>query len=324
MAALAQTVTDNTASMVSNSWGEPTVIELPDPSGSGTIQVPTIDPSLAKAYEGIFAQGAAQGIGFYFSSGDDGDDVAAWGLKQTDYPASDPYVTAVGGTALAVGKDGQHLWETGWGTDKYSLGSDGTWVSKGYLYGAGGGCALTSSFDESAYQVAVDYGVIFAKPSYQTNTSCPSSRGVPDIAMVGDPTTGMLIGETQAFGGTKTVWGSGVSYGEYRIGGTSLASPLTAGLQAVAQQGGRRIGFANPMIYALRSTLYDAQSKEAIGADQGNIRVDYANGLNGDAGTLISERTFDDDASLDTTAGWDQVTGNGTPTLGYIQAVHNR
>ena len=55
----------------------------------------------------------------------------------------------------------------------------------------------------------------------------------------------MLVGETQAFP-------DGIHYGEYRIGGTSLSSPLFAGVQALAAQAaGGRLGFANPTIYAL-------------------------------------------------------------------------
>ena len=68
--------------------------------------------------------------------------------------------------------------------------------------------------------------------------------------MDADPTTGMLVGQTQVFS-EPTVFGPGHAYGEYRIGGTSLASPLMAGLNADAQQGHRRIGFANPLIYSL-------------------------------------------------------------------------
>jgi subtilase family serine protease len=319
MGVLAQAVSDDSASLISNSWGEPTVVQVPDPADpTRTLDVPTVDDSLAAAYESIFMQGAAQGQGFYFSSGDDGDDVAAWGLKQTDYPASDPLVTAVGGTALAVGRSGARTFETGWGTNKYSLRSDGTWRSVGYLYGAGGGCALTGDRSEPELGIVAHYGTTFAKPAYQTGTTC-SSRGVPDIAMDGDPTTGMLVGETQAFG-AQTVWGKGVKYGEYRIGGTSLASPLMAGLNAVAQQGRSRIGFANPLIYstAVRSTLFDVTPQ----GDAGNVRVDYANGLNGDAGTLVSVRTLDTDASLTTAPGWDVVTGNGSPTAAYIAAVN--
>jgi len=52
----------------------------------------------------------------------------------------------------------------------------------------------------------------------------------------------MLIGLTQTFP-------DGVRYGEYRIGGTSLASPLMAGLMAVADQLTGRHGFINPWLY---------------------------------------------------------------------------
>ena len=63
--------------------------------------------------------------------------------------------------------------------------------------------------------------------------------------MVGDPNTGFLVGQTQTFP-------EGVSYDEYRIGGTSLSSPLFAGVMALAdQQAGVHHGFANPFLYSL-------------------------------------------------------------------------
>ena len=97
--------------------------------------------------------------------------------------------------------------------------------------------------------------------------------------MDADPTTGMLVGETQNFSLPSTFGPAGVHYGEYRIGGTSLASPLMAGAQAVAQanEGGRRIGFANPLIYFLARNpgeFYDVTPQ----GDPGNVRADYANG----------------------------------------------
>ena len=76
---MAQAVSDNQASMVTNSWGEPTFVTLDD----GTV-VPVIDDALVAAYESVFLQGAVQGIGFYFSSGDNGDELATYGVKQTD------------------------------------------------------------------------------------------------------------------------------------------------------------------------------------------------------------------------------------------------
>ena len=69
--------------------------------------------------------------------------------------------------------------------------------------------------------------------------------GVPDVGMVGDPNTGFLVGQTQTFP-------EGVSYGEYRIGGTSLSAPLFAGVMALAdQRAGVHHGFANPWLYSL-------------------------------------------------------------------------
>ena len=51
----------------------------------------------------MFLQAAVEGIGFYFSTGDDGDNtVDGPPHPEPDYPASDPLVTAVGGTTLAV------------------------------------------------------------------------------------------------------------------------------------------------------------------------------------------------------------------------------
>ena len=75
-------------------------------------------PDLAAAYDQVFQLGAVEGIGFYFSSGDNGDEVANTGTKQVDTPANSAWVTAVGGTSLAVGKNDKYLWETGWGTEQ--------------------------------------------------------------------------------------------------------------------------------------------------------------------------------------------------------------
>ena len=137
--------------------------------------------------------------------------------------------------------------------------------------------------------------------------------------MDGDPTTGMLIGETQNFSLPSRFGPAGIHYGEYRVGGTSLSSPLFAGVQAVAQSGsGRRIGFANPFIYsAFRGHVYYDVTPQG---DAGNVRADYANGQNADGGILYSVRTFDQDSSLTTGPGWDDVTGVGSVTARYFDA----
>jgi subtilase family serine protease len=292
MTSMARAVSENKASLVSNSWGEPSFVVV---NGQ---QYPTIDNGLIAAYEDILKQGAAQGIGFYFSSGDSGDDAAVnGGQPQADYPSADPYVTAVGGTALAAGATGSRQFETGWGTQKYSLTSTG-WSSLGFLYGAGGGIA-----DTTAYPA-------LARPDYQTKAGFTASgRSEPDIAADADPTTGMLVGETQTFPNGS------VRYGEYRIGGTSLSSPLLAGYIADASQlAGSRVGFINPALYSLAgqgaSSIRDVRSPRTQLAA---LRRDYNNGANGKDGTTISLRSMNFDTSLKTTPGYDNVTGLGVP-----------
>lgn len=288
--ALARVVDDNEATIVSNSWAG-----VENAESVGTI----------RAYNAIFEQGAAQGIGFFFSSGDSGDELQRTGQMQPDFPSSDPYVTAVGGTSLAVDASNGYQFETGWGTDKYNLGTSGhRWVANDplYDYGAGGG-----------------YSTLFPRPAYQRGVvppSSPAGRAVPDIAMDADPTTGMLIGETQTFP-------SGTHYGEYRLGGTSLACPLMAGMQALAtQQAGERLGFANPRIYRLAEqgagTYRDVTGKYD---GKANVRPDFVNGVNADDGITYSIRTFGDDSSLSTAKGWDDVTGVGTPNRAYLTSV---
>jgi subtilase family serine protease len=285
--ALSRVVDQNQASVVTNSWGEP---------GSGETS-----GSIA-AYEQIFLQGAMQGIGFLFSSGDFGDELANTGQIQTDYPTSDPYVTSVGGASTGIGSDGTLTLQTGWGTDHWNLSQDGSsWVPRDPLfqYGAGGG--FSSLFNRPAYQD----GVVPPKS--------PAGRAVPDVALDADPNTGMLIGETQTFP-------DGVYYDQYRIGGTSLASPLMAGMQALAtQNAGERLGFANPAIYAL--ALNDPSAYDDIlSSKQSNVRSDYANGIDPSGGYLYSVRTFDQDSSLVTKPGWDDVTGIGQPNDQYLMA----
>ncbi len=285
---LAKIVDDGGVSVVSNSWGDLDSNESPD---------------VIAAYESVFLQGASTGISFVFSSGDNGDELANSGVKQTDYPASDPYVTAVGGTSTAIDSNGKLAWQTAWGTKKYSLSADGTsWAPVGFLYGAGGG-----------------YSALFGRPGYQNGVvpaNAPAGRAVPDVALDADPTTGMLVGETQVF-----PRGGKVAYGEYRIGGTSLAAPLFAGMTALTlQHAGGGIGALNPTIYsqAKSGTFTDVNGEPA---DAGNVRPDFVNSVDSSAGVVYSVRTFDEDSSLTLAKGWDDVTGVGSPNAGWLTSV---
>jgi subtilase family serine protease len=297
LAALNTIVDNHLATIVSDSWGEPE-------NGS--------DPSLDAVYDQTFTKGAIEGIGFYFSSGDNGDEVANTGVKQSDMPASLPWVTAVGGTSLGVGKHGGYEFETGWGTEKSSLSADGkSWANfpGPFTSGAGGGTSARTA--QPYYQK----GIV---PNALATANGGVNRVVPDIAADADPTTGFLVGQTQTFPDNS------VKYSEYRIGGTSLASPLIAGIQALAQQAnGFPIGFANPELYSRYGTKsfhdvtdhpYGAQTTLA------DVRVDFANEVDASAGLLTSLRTLGKDSSLSATRGYDDVTGIGSPTGDYLRS----
>jgi subtilase family serine protease len=116
-----------------------------------------------------------------------------------------------------------------------------------------------------------------------------------------------------------------VQYGEYRIGGTSLSSPLLAGMIALADQaahaqGKGNIGFANPAIYQLYQA-HSAGIRDVKHRDGAYIRNDYVNSVNNNDGYLYSVRSVDQDTSLKTTTGYDMVTGVGTPTGSFYAAL---
>jgi subtilase family serine protease len=277
-AAMNHVVDRQLAQIVTNSYGFPTEL---------------LPPGYIKPFEDTLIQAAAEGIGVYFSSGDNGDETALFGFATADWPASSPWVTAVGGTSLGVSQTNTRVLETGWGTTNYNCDTTSLACSStGWLYGAGGGVSR-----------------IFPKPFYQAGLNL-TGRGVPDVAALGDPQTGLLVGQTQTFP-------DGVHYDEYRIGGTSLASPIFAAIMALAdQKAGHPHGFANPLFYAHPGAFYDVRSiKTAV------ARRNFVNDIDASAGTIDLLRTFDDysgSPTQHTNPGWDNVTGLGTPTAGFL------
>jgi subtilase family serine protease len=283
VSAVNEVVSKNLAQIITNSYGNP---------GEG------LPADQVLVFDLVAVQAVLEGIGVYFSSGDSGDDATTVGKPAVDFSASDSWVTAVGGTSLGIGANGGVAVETGWETTKSTL-TDGTWSPPTFLYGSGGGTSVL--FPQPWYQK----GVVPDALAKQNQTGDQLGRVVPDIAMPGDPNTGMLIGLTQTFP-------TGVAYDQYRIGGTSLASPLFAGYAAVADQIlGHRHGFVNPELYSPegRKTIRDVTH-----ADTAVARVDYTNTVDASGGLLTSVRTFDfQGQSIRSAPGYDNVTGLGTP-----------
>ncbi|HEX2696754.1 MAG TPA: S53 family peptidase, partial [Anaerolineales bacterium] len=176
-AAMNHVVDKHLAQIVTNSYGFPTEL---------------LPPGYVKPFEDTLIQAAAEGIGVYFSSGDNGDETSRFGFATADWPASSPWVTAVGGTSLGVDSANTRVVETGWGTSNYNCNTTTLVCTRtSWLYGAGGG--------ESR---------LFAQPWYQSGLPF-AGRAVPDVAALGDPQTGFLVGQTQAFP-------NGNYYDEYR------------------------------------------------------------------------------------------------------------
>jgi subtilase family serine protease len=312
--ALAYIVNHRLATIVTDSWG--------DLANQAT---------LVQVYESIFQAGAAEGIGFFFSSGDNGYESPAEDPSsdtiQVDYPTSSPWVTSVGGTSLAIGKQNNYEFETVWGTMLDPLAKDGTswrYATPGKYplgYDGSGGGGVSIQYKQPYYQ----QGVVPASLSHHLPDGTQSKtamRVVPDVSALADPSTGMVVGETTLQPNGKTE-----AFSLSRIGGTSVASPVFAGIEADAQQAaGYPLGFANPVIYARYGTsaYHDVtDSPLGPGVTIGEVRSNYANGQLRKGPFVYYLRTLGIDgegaARLYAVKGYDDATGVGSPAR-YIQS----
>jgi len=206
--AIHEAITDqNNISVISISYGNPE----DDPRGAWTkMGVQLVNQA--------FEAAAAKGITICCASGDDGSSDQVRRGAHVDFPASSPYVLGVGGTKL-VATNG----------NPPAIASETVWNELVQSEGAGGG----------------GVSAVFAKPSYQNGVNVPPSanpphhigRGVPDVAAIADPETGVVVmhidGQTLE-----------------SIGGTSAAAPMWAALIARLNQGLKaRCGFLNSVLY---------------------------------------------------------------------------
>jgi subtilase family serine protease len=328
-AAVEGVVDNHLANVITDSWGD----------DAGDLLDASSDRMM---FDNVLEMAAGTGIGVQFSAGDSGDEFATTGLASPDYPASSPLVTAVGGTSLAVGATGKKLFETGWSTSKSTLCTEpvvkagactkaqiGKYIPAApgkYDYGGGGGTSW--QYPEPSWQKGIVAKRVTTRNAPVTGRS---GRVVPDISMDADPATGMLVGETQAFP-------NGTYYDQYKIGGTSLASPLFAGVMALAdQKAGFSLGFVDPALYksygAGHSDIYDIVPRTPLAV----ARVDFINSINNKDGDITSVRTLgyegpesfcDNDGNcatrpviLSTAKGYDSMTGLGSPGPGFVSAL---
>jgi subtilase family serine protease len=264
-----QEVIDNRlADVVTNSWG----------NDAGDL---LDDVATKTAYDDLFMLADSTGMTVMFSSGDDGDNFNLFGFSSADYPTESPYVTSVGGTSLEIGSHGQQIGQVGWATGRSfkctanavnllpgcTKSTLGTWLP--VAYDGGGGGYTSYYYSQPWYQAPVVPTVLAER-----NFTSPA-RVVPDIAMDADPSTGLLIGLHEIFPNGKD------AYNQPRYGGTSLASPLLAGVVADADglamaSGGSDVGFINPVIYRLDTKRGAIDDILPAKGNQGQLRVDHA------------------------------------------------
>ena len=310
--ALASIVDNHLASIVSNSWGEP-----------------YDDDALTSVDDQIFQVGAIEGIGFFFSSGDSGyespDEDAASDAIQVDYPTSSPWVTLVGGTSLAIGPKKNYEFETSWGTLLDPLSSSGkSWeytppgLYPDYYDGSSGG-GVSTAYTQPFYQRGVvPYSLATAVPEGTTTTPM---RVVPDVSALADPSTGILVGQT-----TLQPNGTTYAFSLSRIGGTSVACPTFAGIEADAQQAaGHPLGFADPVIYQRYGTAayHDVTDHPRGPGYLAEVRNNYTDPYTKTGPLVTYLRTLGIDgegaAALPAVKGYDDSTGVGSPK-DYIQS----
>jgi subtilase family serine protease len=297
--AWATSIDNHVGDVLTNSWGD------------GVDTVATLGQSYIDFYQEFSTEAALTGITVNFSSGDAGDGTNGGQNLQdatASFPADLPYVTGVGGTSLAINRHGHRSAEYGWST-AYSPLVDGTWGAPAYSSGGGGG--TSQLFAEPFYQQGV------VPKSMATYYGATPMRVVPDISVTGDPNTGMIVGETQVFP-------DGVYWDQYRIGGTSLSSPLLAGMVAVAsQQAHRPLGFANPLYYRL---IYTKALHDEIAPTHGvyQVRANYNNGIDATDGRSYELQTIDVQTStLHDVPGYDNETGVGSPSgPAFFAGIH--
>jgi hypothetical protein len=203
-------VTDDQAQVISTSWGECEAVE---------------SSATASAENTVFAEAAAQGQSIVAASGDDGssDCYLATGstAKAVDDPASQPYVTGVGGTTMTT--SGSTSTQKAWGN------ADG---------GTGGGVSSR-----------------WAPVVYQGGVATTTKRAVPDVAALADPADGYPVYFQDDSQSSSPV--PGIVGGTSAAAPTWAAAIVQANAGTACHANGR-VGFLNNALYLAARGSYPA------------------------------------------------------------------
>jgi kumamolisin len=287
---VAEAVSDGLADSLSISWGEWEWIynvansPVTDPLSGNTVGV-------TQAVHELLVQAAIQGQSVFTSAGDNGayeanGDLGCYGpysaavpkscslTLSVDYPASDPAITAGGGTTLP-GKQNFCIDQACSQPYSLSLAHEQVWgwqylegwcVARGTpdpvacgIFGVGGGGGVSVVFSVPAYQAGLR-GVLASQPRQQFQAgeyfvqndglsalyNLPSpykGRNVPDISFNADPNTGYAVYYTSSKSGSLAI--------DTFVGGTSFVAPQLNGVSALLGEylDGKRLGLLNNALY---------------------------------------------------------------------------
>lgn len=240
-----------------------------------------VDPSILDAEHAAFQQAVNSGMTVFASSGDSGASQfncdGSGAILSASSPASDPLVTAVGGTTLnATDPKGNYAHETAW--TEQLFGCNPPAVAASDINCSGGG-----------------FSTLYSRPSYQQGiVTSGTGRGVPDVSYDAGVNGGVLThcGICNLLNGldpsNPNVF--------FIFGGTSSGSPQWAALTADADQmAGHDLGDINPTLYQLAGSN-NSYNKSFNDVKLGNNDVAEIGNQGYNAGN-----------------GWDPVTGLGTP-----------
>ena len=315
-----------------------------------------VAPGVVQSDTAKFMQAAAQGMSILFSSGDNGDNTPLGrAIASGSWPPTNPYVTAVGGTSLLLTDSSGNKSEYGWASyysyfENPVISNNGATVTDegwgSFFYGGSSSGGPSLIMPEPSYQKKIVPKVMASQTYLSSGEPVPLDpprRVTPDIAMVADPNTGLLFGETYKISSPPVDAGclqlsTKTEYCEQEIGGTSVASPLFAGVLALVNDsrlsnGRGPLGFVNPALYRLPVGANKASNEPIIDVNAPNKPIGGLYGALGydDYALFVAIDSYVDnsgnvienvDTSLRSQRGYDNVTGLGAPSVPQlIQAL---
>jgi subtilase family serine protease len=241
-----------------------------------------MSPKLVHRQHAVFTRLAGNGTTLFASSGDTGAGLPTCDgqslMKAASTPATDPKVTAVGGTDLTataptadstnheLTPGGQYESETVWNDD----------------VGAAEGAGIST---------------LYARPGFQNKVVSGHKREIPDVVYSGSAQHEVLAVMTLDpgdQGGLFGVPGGGTFF--FGFSGTSCGSPQWAALAAIANQvAGHRLGDINPTLYALGQSSRESSVYNDVTVGDNSVGDPF------------------DITGFSAGPGWDQATGWGSP-----------